>query len=54
MMSSVYMWVEDGATLTVHIWASLLKCLDSEVLPLWFQLHSAGVISCLALTALCG
>lgn len=25
-----------------------------EALPLWFQPHSAGVISCLALTALCG
>lgn len=54
MMPSVYMWVEDGAPLTVHIWASLLKCLDGEALPLWFQPPSAGVISCLALAALSG
>lgn len=28
MMPSVYTWAEDGATLTVHIWAGLLECLD--------------------------
>lgn len=44
-MPSVYMRAEDGASLTVHIWASL---------PLWFQPHSAGLIGCLALTAPCG
>lgn len=40
-MPGVYMWVEDGAAPTVHIWASLLKCLDGEALPLWFEPHWA-------------